>query len=164
MTDVPMQEPGTEEPLILERLSNLEEQEYFLAHYPDIRGRAVINPKGDEVGFVDDLYVNPRERQVEMAAITFTGAVGLGGKQVLVPVEEIEILDHNVRILTHEEHLRLAPEFHEGSQMYESYYEYWSEHAVGMVEEPSEEFVRPPGRLELEGEEIEEEKIKNTAR
>ena len=157
VTDVSMEGPGFEEPLILERLSDLEEQDDFLAHYPDIRGWAVVNPTGDEVGVVDDLYVNPRNRQVEMAAITFTGAVGYVGKRVLVPVEEIQVLDDTVRILTHEERIRVAPEFHEGAPTYEPYYEYWASQAVGPTEEPSEGFVRPPGRLELEDEETGEE-------
>lgn len=164
MTEVSTGEPGTDEPLILERLSDLEDQNDYLAHYPDIRGRAVVNPKGDEVGVVDDLYVNPRNRQVEMAAITFMGAVGYTGKKALVPVEELEVLDRNVRILTHEERIRLAPEFHEGAPMYEPYYEYWSSQAVGPVEEPAQGIVRPPGRLELEGEETEEEEPERAAR
>ncbi len=153
MTEVSTDEPGTEEPLILERLGDLEDQADYLAHYPDIRGRAVVNAKDDEVGTVDDLYVNPRDRQVEMAAITFMGAVGFGGKRVLVPVEEIQILDNRVRILSHEERIKLAPEFHEGAPTYEPYYEYWSSQAVGITEEPAEGLVRPPGRLQLAGEE-----------
>jgi sporulation protein YlmC with PRC-barrel domain len=156
MTEISMEEPGAEEPLILERLSDLQDQHEYLAHYPDVRGRAVVNPLGDEVGVVDDLYVNPRDRRVEMAAITFTDAVGYGGKRVLVPVEEIQLLDDRVRILTHEEHIRMAPEFHEGAPSFEPYYEYWSSRLVGPTEEPSEGFIRPPGRLELEDEEAEE--------
>jgi len=157
MTETSMEEPGTREPLILERLSDLEDQEEFLEHYPDIRGYPVVNPKGDEVGTVDDLYVNPRDRQVEMAAITFTGVVGFGGKRVLVPVEEVQVVDNKVRILTHDERIALAPEFHEGAPMYEPYYEYWSSQLVGPTEEPGQGYVRPPGRLALEGEEAEEE-------
>jgi sporulation protein YlmC with PRC-barrel domain len=112
MTDTPLNEPGLEEPLILERLSDLEDQHEYLAHYPDIRGRAVVNPIGDEVGTVDDLYVNPRSRQVEMAAITFVGPVGSGGKRVLVPVQEIQLHDGQVSILTADERIHLAPELH----------------------------------------------------
>ena len=104
---------------------------------------------------MDDLYVNPRNRQVEMAAITFSGATGLGGKKALVPVEEIQVLNGEVRILTHEERIRLAPEFQEGAPMYESYYEYWSSRADGPTEEPSEGPI-PPGRLELADEEEED--------
>lgn len=153
MTETSMNEPGDKEPLILERLSDLEDQEEYLVHYPDVRGRAVVNPTGDEVGTVDDLYVNPRVRLVEMAAITFSGAAGFHGKRVLVPVEELQFLDDSVRILTHEERIRLAPEFHEGATMYQVYYEYWSNHPADQTEEPEEEV---PGRLELQGEDEEE--------
>jgi sporulation protein YlmC with PRC-barrel domain len=154
MTDVSMEEPGAEEPLILEKLSDLEDEDEYLAHFPDIRGRAVVNPKGDEVGFVDDLYVNPRDRHIEMAAITFSGPVGSGGRTVLVPVEEIQVLDGEVRIITHEERLRLAPEFHEGAPMYEPYYEYWSR--AGGASDALNEAAPPPGRLELADEEEED--------
>jgi sporulation protein YlmC with PRC-barrel domain len=156
MTEVSMGEAEIEEPLILEKLSDLEEQEDYLAHFPDIRGQAVINPIGDEVGIVEDVYVNPRNRQVEMASIRFTAMVGTGGKHVLIPVEELEILDNRVRILTHEDKVRLAPEFHEGAPSYEPYYEYWGSQAIGPSEEPASAYVRPPGRLVLEGEEEEE--------
>ena len=150
-----MEESGTEEPLILESLSDMDDEEEYLAHFPDIRGRKVVNPKGDEVGSVDDLYVNPRNRQVEMAAITFFGATGVGGKKVLVPVEEIQVLNGEVRILTHEERIRLAPEFHEGAPMYEPYYEYWSSRSAGASDALSEADV-PPGRLALADEEEED--------
>ena len=155
MTETSMNEPGDKEPLILERLSDLADQKEYLAHYPDIRGCAVVNPTGDLVGTVDDLFVNPRDRQVEMAAITFRGAAGYGGKRALVPVEELQFLEEGVRIITHEERIRLAPEFHEGAPMYEPYYEYWSKRAVGPPEERSAHFVHTSGRLELEGEDEE---------
>lgn len=164
MTETPEQGPGTEEPLVLERLSDLENQDEYLEHYPDIRNQAVLNPTGDEVGVVDDLYVNPRQRQVEMAAITFNAISGYGGKHVLVPVEELRIGDGVVRILTHSEKVRLAPEFHTGMPSYEPYYEYWSSTLVGPTEEPSEGYVRPPGRVELEGDEEEQEEIESFPR
>jgi sporulation protein YlmC with PRC-barrel domain len=152
MTDITQRDPETEEPLILERLSDLCDQKEFLSHYPDIRGRGVINPRGDEVGVVDDLYVNPRTRQVEMAAIGFSGAVGSGGKHVLIPIQEIVIAGPVVEILTREERVNAAPEFHAEVPNYEPYYEYWGTQVVGEMEEIEEGYVRPPGRLELEGE------------
>jgi sporulation protein YlmC with PRC-barrel domain len=155
MTETSMNEPGNKEPLILERLSDLEDQSEYLTHYPDVRGRAVVNPTGDEVGMVDDLFVNPRDRQVEMAAITFCGAAGYHGKRVLVPVEELQLQEDTVRIITHEERIRHAPEFHEGAPIYESYYEYWSSRPECDLDEPSSHCPRPPGRLELEDEEAE---------
>jgi len=151
MTDISMQEPETEEPLILEKLSDLEDEEEYLAHFPEIRGLTVVNPRGDEVGWVEDLYVNPRVHRVEMAAITFWGAVGTGGRTVLVPVEEIQISDEAVRIMTHEKRIRLAPEFREDA-LYEPYYEYWESQAADDLDDLSEGVV-PAGRLELAEEE-----------
>ena len=114
MTETPRTPPGEHEPLILERLSDLEDQAEYLAHYPDARGRGVINPLGDEVGIVDELYVNPRNRQVEMVEITFNEAGGYGGKTVLIPVREIEFTDDGARILTHQELVRQLPEHEPG--------------------------------------------------
>jgi hypothetical protein len=76
---------------------------------------------------------------------------------VLLPVEEIQILDGHVRIMTQAERVRTAPEFHEGPPNYEPYYEYWGTALVGTEEEPSANVIRPPGRLELEGETLDEE-------
>lgn len=162
MTDTPSAEPGMEEPLILERLSDLANQDEYLDHYPDIRGQAVVNPTGDEVGTVDDLYVNPRNQQVEMAAITFSGAVGYGGKRVLVPVEEISFVDGQVRIITHGQRVGDAPEFHPGAPNYEPYYVYWENPAVGPEPESENVSFRPPGRLELEDEDEYERALTGT--
>jgi sporulation protein YlmC with PRC-barrel domain len=151
VTETSATPPGTHDPLILERLSDLKEQCEYLAHYPDIRGWLVVNPNDDEVGVVDDLYVNPRKRRVEMAAISFSNAVGYGGKRILVPVEEVKVSEGRVRIMTHSEKIRLAPEFHESVPTYEPYYEYWGSALVGYTEEPEQGVIRPPGPVEIEG-------------
>jgi len=145
MTETIVNEPGTDEPLILERLSDLEDQEEYLQQYPDIRGRVVVNPLGDDVGMVDDLYVNPRRRNVVMAAITFSSAAGYGGKRVLVPVGEIEMREDQVKIMTADERIHHAPEFQPGTPNYEPCCEFWWGELVG-PRKPEE------GRLELEDE------------
>lgn len=155
MTDTPMNDPGTEEPLILERLSDLGDQSEFLAHYPDIRGCAVVNPQDDAVGVVDDLYVDPRERRVAMVAITFSDAAGYGGKRALVPVDEVQVSDRTIRILTRNQAVQRSPHVSESQQVFEPYYEYWSSQLVGATEEPGTGYIRPPGRLEMEGVEVE---------
>lgn len=147
MTETFVSEPGTEEPLILERLSDLEDQGEYLQRYPDIRGRAVINPLGDDVGMVDDLYVDPRRRNVVMVAIAFSSAAGYGGKRVLVPVGEIELQDDRVKIMTADERIHHVPEFHPPN--YEPCCEFWWGEVVGSKDA---EEGRPPGRLELEDE------------
>ena len=148
MTDTPEKEPVRDEPLILERLSDLESQNEYLDRYPDIRGRAVVNPTGEEVGTVDDLYVNPRNQQVGMAAITFSGVVGYGGKHVLVPVTEITILDGGVRILAADRQAGGARGFPPGSPSCEPCFEFRDSDS----ETADQGTERPPGRLELEDE------------
>lgn len=163
MTETEQEEPEATEPLILESLTDLEEEEEFLLHFPDIRGRAVVNPNGDEVGVVEDLYVNPRNRQVEMAAIKFTGAAGYGGKRTLVPIREIEFVNDEVRIMTREDSIRQAPDFCAGAALYEPYYEYWE----GLAETSGaeqEEAAYPAGRLRLVGEEETDEDPRPAAR
>jgi hypothetical protein len=156
MTETRQTPPGEHEPLILERLSDLEDQAEYLAHYPDARGRGVVNPRGDQVGVVDELYVNPRNRLVEMVEVAFNEAGGYGGKKVLVPVRELEFTDDSVRILTHQELVQQAPEYEPGGPLYEPYYEYWDTKLADDTEEPRTGAIHPPGRLELEGEEDED--------
>ncbi len=152
MTETITDDAGMEEPLILERLSDLHDQDEYLANYPDIRGRAVVNPVGEEVGTVDDLYVNPRRRKVEMAAITFTGPVGSGGKSVLVPVDEIRHDEDQVKIMTAYARIEHAPEFHPDALNYESCCDFWGDEAADPQDRPGERNPLPPGRLELEDE------------
>lgn len=157
MTETSGGAPDTQEPLILEKLSDLKDQACFLAHYPDIRGWLVINPMDDEVGVVEDIYVNPRNHQVDMAAITFNNAIGYGGKRILVPVKELRIMEGRVRVMPHAERIRLAPEFGEAVQSYEPYYEYWTSRLAPHQEETTVKRMQVNGRLELEGVEFEDE-------
>ncbi len=114
-------------PVVLERLSDLDEARKTLGEFTDIRGRTVINPKGDEVGTVDNLYMDPKQGKVVMASISFGGVWGFGAKHVLVPMSEIELVDDNrVRVMTTPEIVKNAPEFPaEGCADFSIYDEYW---------------------------------------
>lgn len=114
-------------PMILERLTDLEEARNLLGDFKDIRGMVVINPKGDEVGRVDHLYMDPKQGKLAMAGITFGGVWGFGAKRILVPMDQLEIVDdQHVRVMTTPEIVKGAPEFEEmegGDFM--KYHDYW---------------------------------------
>ncbi|MHB0913633.1 MAG: PRC-barrel domain-containing protein [Armatimonadota bacterium] len=112
-------------PMVLERLSDLREAMDLLGDFKDIRGMKVINPKGDEVGQVRNLYMDPKQGEIAMADITFGGVWGFGAKRVLVPMDQLEIVDdEHVRVLTTPEVVKGAPDFEEGVD-FMRYHDYW---------------------------------------
>ncbi|MHB0999032.1 MAG: PRC-barrel domain-containing protein [Armatimonadota bacterium] len=114
-------------PMVLERLSDLDEATRLLGSFKDIRGYSVINPRGDEVGRVDDLYMDPKQGKLAMASITFGGVWGFGAKRVLIPMDQLEIVDDRyIRVITTPEIVKGAPEFEEmdGADLMK-YHDYW---------------------------------------
>jgi sporulation protein YlmC with PRC-barrel domain len=59
----------------------------------DIRGRKVVDRVGQEVGRVDDVFVDPTQRRARFLSLKSGDFLGLGGKQFLIPVDAIESLD-----------------------------------------------------------------------
>jgi sporulation protein YlmC with PRC-barrel domain len=65
----------------------------------DVRGKRVIDSWGEEVGKVDDLLLDDRERQVRFMRVASGGFLGIGGSHFLIPVEAIvAITDGEVRV------------------------------------------------------------------
>jgi sporulation protein YlmC with PRC-barrel domain len=115
--------------MVLEKLSDLEEAQHLLGEFKDIRGTTVVNPKGEPVGTVDDLYMDPKQDKLAMVGISFGGVFGFGARHVLVPMDQIELVDEdNVRILTTPEIVNCAPECPslEGADLM-AYHDYWCE-------------------------------------
>ena len=56
----------------------------------DIVDRKVVDHTGEEVGKVDDLFVDLNERRVRFISVKSGDVFGVGGKTVLVPVDAIE--------------------------------------------------------------------------
>lgn len=114
-------------PMVLERLSDFDEAKRLLGDFRDIRGMPVVGPKGEEVGRVDHLYMDPKQGVLVMASITFGGVWGFGAKRVLVPMDQLQVVDEEyVRIMTTPEIVKGAPEFEEfeGSD-FMKYHDYW---------------------------------------
>lgn len=59
----------------------------------DVRGRKVIDRNGDETGSVDGLLIDEPERKVRFLEVGSGGFLGLGKKQVLVPVDAVTRID-----------------------------------------------------------------------
>ncbi len=55
----------------------------------DIRGKDVYDAYGEQIGSVDDLYVDRQERKVRFLEVGAGGFLGLGEKHLLVPVESV---------------------------------------------------------------------------
>lgn len=114
-------------PLVLERLSDLSAAKKLLGDFIDIRGMTVVTPNGEDVGRVDNLYIDPKQHQPVMAEITFGGLWGFGAKRVMVPMDQIERVDEkHVRVMTTPEIVKNAPEFQglEGGDLLQ-YSDYW---------------------------------------
>lgn len=55
----------------------------------DIRRLDVFNENGDQIGSVEDFYVDTQEREVRFLEVSSGGFMGLGEKRFLIPVEAV---------------------------------------------------------------------------
>ena len=55
----------------------------------DIRRLGVFNRNGDQIGSVEDFYVDTQEREVRFLEVGAGGFLGLGEKRFLIPVEAV---------------------------------------------------------------------------
>jgi sporulation protein YlmC with PRC-barrel domain len=55
----------------------------------DIRRMGVFNHNGDQIGSVEDFYVDIQEREVRFLEVGAGGFLGLGEKRFLIPVEAV---------------------------------------------------------------------------
>mgnify|MGYP003767693409 CR=1 FL=1 len=114
-------------PMVLERISDLNEAKRRLGDFLDIRGMTVVNPTGNEVGKVDSLYMDPKLDKLTMAGISFGGVWGFGAKHTLVPMDQLEVIDGNkVRVMPNPEIVNAAPDLKEDEGDYRCYCDYWT--------------------------------------
>lgn len=78
----------------------------------DIRGRKVVDKEGNEIGEVDDLFIDDREAKVRFLQIASGGFLGIGETKFLVPVDAIaKISDEVVHINQERERVAGAPRY-----------------------------------------------------
>jgi sporulation protein YlmC with PRC-barrel domain len=55
----------------------------------DIRGRKIIDSKGEEIGQVDELLIDDSEKRVRFLRVGARGLLGMHGQKFLIPVDAI---------------------------------------------------------------------------
>jgi sporulation protein YlmC with PRC-barrel domain len=55
----------------------------------DIRGRKIIDQRGEAIGHVSNLFIDAGERKVRMLEVRAGGFLGLGDKHFLLPVDAV---------------------------------------------------------------------------
>ena len=84
----------------------------FVDGAQDIRGRKVVDRNQEEIGKVQDLFVDQSEEKIRFLEISSGGFLGLGETKFLVPVDAITTVKENeVRIDQTRQHLAGAPSY-----------------------------------------------------
>ena len=96
------------------RLVRLSDTNLTLAdHAEDIRGLKVLDMSGEELGTVNDLFIDEQERKVRFLEVSSGGFLGLGTTKFLLPVEAI------TRIGADEVHINQSRERVAGAPQYD---------------------------------------------
>jgi sporulation protein YlmC with PRC-barrel domain len=78
----------------------------------DIRHRKVLDADGNDVGKVDDLFIDEQERKVRFLLVQAGGFLGLGGEHFLIPIDAVteDTADH-IKLGHSREHIAGAPQY-----------------------------------------------------
>lgn len=78
----------------------------------DVRGNKVVDRSGDEIGSVDDLLIDDREKKVRFLQIASGGFLGIGETKFLMPVDAVtKIVADTVYIDKTREHVAGSPRY-----------------------------------------------------
>ena len=89
----------------------------------DIRGRQVIDLRGEDLGEIEDLLIDDRDQKVRFIEVASGGFLGLGATRFLIPVDAIDqISDEAVLINQTRERIATAPRY-DPMLVDDSYYE-----------------------------------------
>lgn len=105
-----MAKAGTDKRAFLVRMSDTSYQ--FTDRSEDIRGRKVLDRSQDEIGKVDDLFIDQSEGKIRFLEISSGGFLGLGETKFLIPVDAItSISEEEVHIDQTREKVAGAPRY-----------------------------------------------------
>jgi sporulation protein YlmC with PRC-barrel domain len=78
----------------------------------DIRGRTALDMAGEELGKVEDLFIDEQDHKVHLLEVSSGGFLGLGATKFLIPVDAIRrIADDAVYISQSRERVAGAPRY-----------------------------------------------------
>jgi sporulation protein YlmC with PRC-barrel domain len=78
----------------------------------DIRDRKVIDSDGNDIGHVSALFIDKEQRKIRFLQVGAGGFLGLGEREFLVPVEDINrITEDSVHIIHSREHVVQSPHY-----------------------------------------------------
>jgi sporulation protein YlmC with PRC-barrel domain len=78
----------------------------------DIRGRRVIDSRGDDMGVIDELLIDDSQKRVRFLRIASGGFMRIGAQRYLIPVDSIvKISDRYVVANMTREHAACAPPY-----------------------------------------------------
>jgi len=95
----------------------------------DVRGRKVVDSEGQEIGKVEDLFVDEQERKARFLRIAAGGFLGIGEHHFLMPVEAVaRVEDDCVHISRNRDRLLDVPAYDpklEDDTYYAGVYSWW---------------------------------------
>ena len=82
-------------------------------NWQDIRGLEVYDITGEQIGSVEDLYIDREAHQPRFLVVSAGGLLGVGKKQFLIPVEEVsrDVGEDQVTITEPRDKVLNSPEF-----------------------------------------------------
>ena len=95
-------------------LVNLNDTDLYLEEpWQDLRGLDVYDINDDQIGSVEDVYVDRERREARLLDVSAGGMLGIGKRHFLVPVEEVKRdLDGDRLTVEHpKEKVMESPEF-----------------------------------------------------
>ncbi|HUX87627.1 MAG TPA: PRC-barrel domain-containing protein [Chloroflexota bacterium] len=119
-------------------LRRLSDSQLTVAHPDeDVRGRKVLDKAGEEIGKVDDLLIDDRDKKVRFLRVESGGFLGLGNTQTLIPIDAVtKVTSDAVHIDHTREHVAGGPGYNPeliadqlywgGIYGYYGYPPYWS--------------------------------------
>ncbi|MEO8190271.1 MAG: PRC-barrel domain-containing protein [Acidobacteriota bacterium] len=76
-------------------------------------GDPVVNRKGEDLGKIEDLVIDPTSGRIDYAVLSFGGFLGMGDKLFAVPLEAMKLSPEDKRFIldVDKERLKQAPGF-----------------------------------------------------
>jgi sporulation protein YlmC with PRC-barrel domain len=95
-------------------LVNLNDTDIHLEEpWQDLRGLDVYDADDDQIGSVEDVYVDREQRQARLLDVSAGGVLGVGKKHFLVPVEDVkrDVNEERITVEHPKDKVTGSPEF-----------------------------------------------------